>query len=97
MFYSNVSLFSFLRRLTTSTLLAFAAKRRAAGRRASVAADGCAIDRYLLSAGPTATNPHAVVDRWDRQTDGRLPCRFIDHVTYYASSVKCQFVSVIVY
>jgi len=35
-----------------------------------------AVDRYRLSAGPTAANPPhapAAVDRRDRQTDGRTP------------------------
>jgi len=42
------------------------------------------VDRYLLSAGPTAANPpqwHAVVDRWERQT----PYRYIDPAAYYAT------------
>jgi len=61
------------------TLLAFAANRCAADRRAATAplllgAGLAEIDRYLLPAGPTAANPpHAAeaVDSWDRQTYGQ--------------------------
>ena len=59
------------------TLLAFAAERRAAGRRAVEAPAAGAIHRYILTAGHTTANPpqrRAAVDRWtrqsDRQTDG---------------------------
>jgi len=50
-----------------------------------------AVDRYILLAGPAAANPPhaaAAVDRWDRQTDGRTPYRYIDSAAYYASSVS---------
>ena len=60
------------------TLLAFAADRRAAVRRAVAPA---AVDRYLLPVGhPAANPPHAAatVDRWDRRTDGRTSDRYVD-------------------
>jgi len=56
------------------TLLELAAKRHAAVRLAAARPAAAAVDRYLLSAGPTAANPpqrHAVVDRRDRETDRR--------------------------
>jgi len=50
-----------------------------------------AIDRYRMSAGPTAANPpHAAagVDRWDRQTDGRVAVsRTLLRITMRAVSV----------
>ena len=66
------------------TLLAFAAERRCCR------APGV-VDRYVLPAGPTAANPlhaAAAVDRWDSETDGRTPYRYIDSAAYYASFVN---------
>ena len=81
--------FSFLSQLTTwhcSQLL--------------LSAGRAAIDRYLLLARPTAAYPPhaaAAVDRWDKRADGRTemdkrtdrrtPYRYIDPVTFCASSV----------
>jgi len=64
---NRTSLFSFLRQLSTwhcSRLL--------------LSAGRAAIDRYLLTAGPTAANPHqrsAAGKRWNRRTDGRTDGR----------------------
>jgi len=65
------------------TLLAFAAERRAAVRRAR---------RPPLSiniAYPPGPQQHAAsaVDRWDRQTDGLTPYPYIDPAAHFASSV----------
>ena len=69
----NESVFSFLRQLSTwhcSRLL--------------LSAGRAAIDRYLLTAGPTAANPHQrsaagkrLNRRTDRRTDGRTPDRYV--------------------
>ena len=54
-----------------------------------------AIDQYLLPAGPTAANPPhaAAVGKWDRQTDGRTPYRFIDPAlhTMRAVTINAMF------
>ena len=72
------------------TLLAFAAERLAAWRRASLLRRqaAAATDRYRQPAGPTAANQlqrYAAVDRWDRQTNGH---RTLPHRPYCASSVN---------
>jgi len=55
------------------TLPAFAAARRAAARLLRTGGRA-AIDRHLLTAGPTAANPQQqrAAARWDRRTDRRL-------------------------
>jgi len=64
-----------MRQLTTYvTLLAFAAERRVAVRRA-------AVERYLLPTGPTAANRTLLqqsIDGTGGQSDGRTPYRYID-------------------
>jgi len=80
-----------------TTLLAFAADgraaadvdRKAAARPRLLQTRRAAIDRYRLSAGPTAANPlHAVAaaqDEADKQTD---TVSLHNPAAYYASSVK---------
>jgi len=64
----NKSVFSFLRAADNATLLAFAIERQSS-----------AVDRYLLTDGPTAANPPqrraAGEARWDGQTDRRTDAR----------------------
>ena len=74
------------------TILAFAADRRSAVRRAAAAplllgARRAAIDRYCLPA-VNQPNAAAAVDRWDRRTDGRTPDLYIDPASYFANSVN---------
>ena len=70
------------------TLLAFAADRRVAMRRAAAAALQLGARRCRsispTRGEPSSKRPHAAaaVDRWDRQTDGRTPYRFIDHAPH---------------
>ena len=65
------------------TLLAFAAERRAAVRRAA-AAPGCRYDRSISPPiWPTAANPPQM-----GQTDGRTPYRYIDPSAYCATSIN---------
>jgi len=49
-----------------------------------------AVDRYLLPAGRSATNPPVLpsIDGTDRQTDGRTLDRFIDPVTHAGGVIK---------
>jgi len=51
-----------------------------------------AIDRHLLPTGPTAANPshwHAVVHRWDRQTERRCTVTQTPLHTMQAVSINC--------
>jgi len=75
------------------TLPAFAAERRCLlhGPRSALAA----VDRYMLPAGRSTTNPPAAVaavDRWDRRTDGRTLNRYIDPAahTVLAVLINCN-------
>jgi len=61
-----------------------------------IGAGPAAIDRYLLLAGPTATNtPHAAAaGEWDRQTDGPTGRRADTvpfHGPYYAGSADNNY------
>ena len=71
------------------TLLAFAAERRAAERRAAACA---AVHRYIPPVGPAAANPpHAATveqDGTDRRTNGRTQYRYIYPAAYHASGVN---------
>ena len=45
--------------------------------------DASAVDRYLLPAPALSSKPAvAAVGRWDRQTDGRTPDRYVDPVPH---------------
>jgi len=75
----NKSLLSLLRRLSTGRYLHLLLS---AGACSTAPA---AVSRYLLPAGRSAANPPATVaavDRWDRQTDGQTPDRYIDSVPH---------------
>jgi len=64
------------------TLLAFAAERRAAVRRAAMRPAAAAVNRYCLPAGPAAATHRTLLQmgRTDRRTDTVLlgrPCRIL--------------------